>query len=102
VTDLCTHQTNLTWGRDEPQDFLLKLSSLTQKILFVSQEEGADVQYDEKQLTPMFLHTLCIGLTDETLRREVDPILDSKDDDDDDDDDDDELIQKFGEIVVRE
>jgi hypothetical protein len=39
---------------------------------------------------------LYIGLNDETLRKEVKPILDSKVDDDD------EIIQKFGEIVACE
>lgn len=39
--------TNSTQGRDEPQDFLLKLLSLKQKVLFISKEEGADAQYDK-------------------------------------------------------
>ena len=95
ATELYTHLTNSTQGKDEPQDFLLKLLSLKQKILFVSKEEGAEVHYDDRLVTPVFLHTLYIGLNDETLRREVKPILDSKVEDD-------ELIQQFSTIVARE
>lgn len=40
--------TNSAQGRDEPQDFLLKLLSLRQKVLFISKEEGAGAQYDKK------------------------------------------------------
>lgn len=95
ATELYTHLTNSTQGKDEPQDFLLKLLSLKQKILFVSKEEGAEVHYDDRLVTPVFLHTLYIGLNDETLRRELKPILDSKVEDD-------ELIQQFSTIVARE
>lgn len=95
ATELYTQLTNSTQGRDEPQDFLLKLLSLKQKVLFISKEEGADAQYDEKLVVPVFQHTLYLGLHDETLRREVKPILDSKVEDD-------ELIQQFSTIVARE
>ena len=73
----------------------LKLLSLKQNILFVSKEEGAEVHYNDRLVTPVFLHTLYIGLNDETLRQEVKPILDSKVEDD-------KLIQQFSTILARE
>ena len=63
--------TNSTEGKEEPQDFLLKLLNVKQNILFVLKEEGAEVHYDDRIVTPVFLHTLYIGLNDETLRRVV-------------------------------
>lgn len=68
--------TNSAKGRDEPQDFQLMLLSLRQKVLFIF--KGAGAQYDEKLVVPVFQHTLYLGLHDETLRKEVKPILDSK------------------------
>lgn len=47
ATELNMKLTNSTQGRDEPQDFLLKLLSLKQKVLFISKEESADAQYDK-------------------------------------------------------
>ena len=71
ATELYTNLTNSTEGKEEPQDFLLKLLNVKQNILFVLKEEGAEVHYDDRIVTPVFLHTLYIGLNDETLRRVV-------------------------------
>lgn len=38
--------TNWTQGRDELQDFQLKLLSLKQKVLFIFKEESTDALYD--------------------------------------------------------
>lgn len=95
ATELFMQLTNATQGRDEYQYFLLKLLSLKQKVLFISKEEAADAKYDEKLVVPVFQHKLILGLHDETLRREVQPILESKVDED-------KLIQEFRTIVARE
>ena len=73
----------------------MKLLSLKQKISFVSKEEGSQVVYDDGLLNPVFKHTLYVGLTDETIRREIKPVLDAEVSEDG-------LIQDLNTIVARE
>jgi hypothetical protein len=63
--------------------------------LFVSKEDGSQVVYEEGLLAPVFKHTLYVGLTDETVRREIKPVLDA-------DVSEDDLIQNLNTIVARE
>jgi hypothetical protein len=50
--------------------------------------------YEEGLLAPVFKHTLYVGLTDETVRREIKPVLDA-------DVSEDDLIQNLNTIVAR-
>ena len=61
ATELHTQLTNLSQGKDEPQDFLFKLLSLKQKISFVSKEEGLQVVYDDELLKPVFSTSYILG-----------------------------------------
>ncbi|KAK6186608.1 hypothetical protein SNE40_005898 [Patella caerulea] len=81
--------------KEEPTDFLLRLLALKQKILFVSQEESDEIKYDPKLVNEMFKRTFYTGLLSETIRREIQPVLESNSDEE-------ELIQSLSDIVSRE
>jgi hypothetical protein len=95
ATELYTEMVNSTQGKEDAQEFLLRLLSIKQKILFVSKEEGNEIYYDEKLVNPVFMNTFYIGLKEETIRREMKPKLETKLNDD-------ELIQAMSTIVSRE
>ena len=52
----------------EPQNFLLRVLNLREKILFASKQEGIRLKYDEHQCQSMFLHALETGFTSNNLR----------------------------------
>ena len=47
---------------ETPQDFLVHLLDLKQKVLFASQEAESDLKYDPKLVQCMFLYSLLTGL----------------------------------------
>ena len=55
-------------ARETPQDFLVRILNLKQKVLFASQETGSDMKYDPKLAQCMFLHSLLTGLRNERLK----------------------------------
>ena len=60
---------------ETPQDFLIRLLDLKQKVLFVSQESGSDLKYDPKLVQCMFLHSLLTGLRNDSIKMEIKPSL---------------------------
>ena len=85
-------------GSEDPTEFLLRLLSLKQKIQFVSKEAGSEIIYDSKLIDSMFKRTLYTGLREDSIRREIQPLLERemfvvRDED---------LIQKLSVIVAKE
>lgn len=60
---------------ETPQDFLVRLLDLKQKVLFASQEAGSDLKYDPKLVQCMFLHSLLTGLQNDSIKMEIKPCL---------------------------
>lgn len=52
---------------ETPQDFLVRLLDLRQKVLFASQEAGSDLKYGPKLVQCRFLHSLLTGLRNKLL-----------------------------------
>ena len=62
-------------GGETPQEFLVRLLDLKQKVLFASQEAGSNLKYDPKLVHCMFLHSLLTGLRSDSIKLEVKPYL---------------------------
>ena len=62
-------------GGETPQEFLVRLLDLKQKVLFASQEAGSNLKYDPKLVQCMFLHSLLTGLRSNSIKLEVKPYL---------------------------
>ena len=60
---------------ETPQDFLIRLLDLKQKVLFAPQEAGSDLKYDPRLVQCMFLHSLLIGLRNDSIKMETKPCL---------------------------
>ena len=60
---------------ETPQDFLVRLLDLRQKVLFASPEAGSDLQYDPKLVQYTFLHSLLTGLQNDSIKMEIKPCL---------------------------
>ncbi|KAL9971667.1 hypothetical protein ACROYT_G017864 [Oculina patagonica] len=56
---------------ETPQDFLVRLLDLKQKVMFASQEAGSDLKYDPKLVQCMFLHSLLTGLRNDSIKMEI-------------------------------
>ena len=63
-------------GHESAQDFAMRLMTLKQKILFVSQEESGE--YSEGLVRDRFLHTMLTGLKNDAVRAELRPLLKRK------------------------
>ena len=61
--------------KESAQDFLLRMLALRQKILFASQEADATFKYDATLVQGMFLHSLLTGLTSDSVRNDLKPLL---------------------------
>ncbi len=62
---------------ETPQQFLYRMISLKQKILFCSRQVNSDIRYDDHTVQSVFIHTVSqgIGLKDSDIRRELRPFL---------------------------
>lgn len=63
--------------KEGPQQFLYRLMGLKQKVMFESQQPGADFCYDRKLVQGTFLHTLYQGLNEKNnhVRCDLKPFL---------------------------
>ena len=55
------------------QEFVARLMSLRQKILFISKEDNCG--YSEALVQDRFLHTILVGLRNDNIRNELHPLL---------------------------
>ncbi|KAL1261164.1 hypothetical protein QQF64_008991 [Cirrhinus molitorella] len=62
---------------ETPQQFLYRMISLKQKILFSSRQVNSDIRYDDQTVQSVFIHTVSqgIGLKHSDIRRELRPFL---------------------------
>ena len=81
---------------ETPQDFLVRLLDLKQKVLFASQEAGSDLKYDPKLVQCMFLHSLLTGLRNDSIKMEIKPWLQNTQVEDE------ELFEKLNAAVSNE
>lgn len=63
--------------KESPQQFLYRIMGLKQRVLFESQQPGADFSYNRKLVQGTFLHTLYQGLNEKSshVRRDLKPYL---------------------------
>ena len=61
--------------KESPQEFLLRMLALRQKILFASQEADAAFTYDSTLVQGMFLHSLLTGIANENIKGDLKPLL---------------------------
>ena len=64
--------------KEKPQEFLIRLLDLKQKILFASQETGSELNYDPILVHGMFVHSFSLGLRNENMKIEIKPYLEKK------------------------
>ena len=64
--------------KEKPQEFLIRLLDLKQKILFASQETDSDLKYDPTLVHGMFVHSFSLGLQSENIKIEMKPYLEKK------------------------
>ena len=83
-------------GGETPQEFLVRLLDLKQKVLFASQEDGSNLKYDPKLVQCMFLHSLLTGLRSDSIKLEVKPYLQNTEVTDE------ELFEKLNVAVSKE
>ena len=56
---------------EKPQEFLICLLDLKQKVLFASQESESGLKYDPVLVHGMFLHSFSIGLLSENIKSDM-------------------------------
>ena len=64
--------------QEKPQEFLIRLLDLKQKILFASQEIDSELNYDPTLVHGMFVHSFPLGLRNENIKIEMKPYLEKK------------------------
>ena len=64
--------------KEKPQEFLIRLLDLKQKVLFASQEIDSDFKYDPTLVHGMFVHSFSLGLQNESIKVEMKPYLERK------------------------
>ena len=64
--------------KEKPQEFLIRLLDLKQKVLFASQETDSELKYDPTLVHGMFVHSFSLGLQNETIKTEMKPYLEKK------------------------
>ncbi len=62
---------------ETPQQFMYRMISLKQKILFCSRQVNSDIRYDDHTVQSVFIHTVSqgIGVKHSDIRRELRPFL---------------------------
>lgn len=66
-------------SKETPQNFLIRILDLRQKILFASQEAESSLKYDPILVQNMFLHTVLTGLQNDYIRGDLKPYLQQTD-----------------------
>ncbi|XP_044197824.1 uncharacterized protein LOC122974049 [Thunnus albacares] len=63
--------------KENPQQFLYRIMGLKQRVLFESQQPGAEFSYDKRLVQGTFLHTLYQGLNEKNnhVRHDLKPLL---------------------------
>ena len=64
--------------KEKPQEFLIRLLDLKQKVLFASQESYSELKYDPTLVHGMFVHSFSLGLQNENIKMEMKPHLEKK------------------------
>lgn len=62
-------------SKETPQNFLMRVLDLRQKVLFASQESESGLKYDPALVQRMCLHTLLTGLHNDSIRIDMQPLL---------------------------
>lgn len=76
ATELYKQLTSECQGNKEtPQNFLMRVLDLRQKILFASQEAESGLKYDPALVQSMFLHTVLTGLQSDSIKVDMQPLL---------------------------
>ena len=65
-------------SKEKPQEFLIRLLDLKQKVLFASQESDSELKYDPTLVHGMFVHSFSLGLQNENIKMEMKPHLEKK------------------------
>ncbi|KAI2647357.1 Chaperone protein ClpB [Labeo rohita] len=66
-------------SKETPQNFLIRVLDLRQKILFATQEAESSLKYDPILVQNMFLHTVLTGLQNDYIRGDLKPYLQQTD-----------------------
>ena len=69
---------NCLAARGKPQEFLICLLDLKQKVLFASQETDLELKYDPTLVQGMFVHSFSLGLQNENIKIKMKPYLEKK------------------------
>ena len=64
--------------KEKPQEFLIRLLDLKQKVLFASQETDSELKYDLTLVHFMVVHSFSLGLQNENIKIEMKPYLEKK------------------------
>ena len=64
--------------RETPQQFLVRVIDLRQKIIFASQESESEMNYDISLVQNMFLHALMTGFSDDNIKSDMKAFLSDK------------------------
>lgn len=67
--------TEVQSNRETSQNFLIRTMDLRQKILFASQEADSSLKYDPALVQSMFMHTVLIGLQNDSIKTDIQPYL---------------------------
>lgn len=62
-------------SKETPQNFIIRMLDLRQKVLFASQEAESGLKYDPALVQSAFLHTVLIGLQSDNVRSDLQPYL---------------------------
>ena len=63
---------------EKPQEFLIRLLDLKQKILLASQKTDSELKYDLALVLGMFVHSFSLGLQNENIKIEMKPYLEKR------------------------
>ena len=64
--------------RETPQQFLVRVMDLWQKIIFASQESESEINYDISLVQNIFLHALMTGFSDDNIKSDMKTFLSDK------------------------
>ncbi len=62
-------------NKETPQNFLIRVMGLRQKILFASQEAESNLKYDPVLVQSMFIHSILTGLQNDNIKSDLQPYL---------------------------
>ena len=65
-------------SRETPQQFLVRVMDLRQKIIFASQESESEMNYHISLVQDMFIHALMTGFSDDNIKSDMKTFLSDK------------------------